>query len=621
MHFIKSILAVAAAAVAIGVSSVNSACTGTMKERREWRELSSSQQSAYINAVRTLISRSSNGVNTNSPQTMSFSDFVQLHAQAAYYVHATAQFYPFHRTMMWAWEQAINSAGYSDGVPYWDWSVDSQSFQNALIFGANAFGTSGTQENPCLPDGVQGTGQFSALSIPDYTRFDCSGTDCCLRRVRMDGSATNPPELISATLDEVQSYFDFRNKSENNWHSNVHFVVGGNFNEVVVGDMAHGAYSPNDAVFYFHHGMIDKIWWRWQRACPSRRILDYSGNSHPNEVTNDSGLDDALWGFSQFRVRDVMDTTDLCYTYSNFQDTPLAAVPGCPDSTGTTATATTTTTSSTSAAATAAPLERTWFQDVIRRMVDSTVQFQPPSFLVRRADAAYVEDDSPVANASVPTLPPTTAAALSSTAYTLPPTRTAGQSTTAAAEPVATPKCGFFTDEVYAPKEVQVGQYVVPIPDGMKVLYADNFVVKVVPMDFTVNRTDGTSNLGRDVRPVAIYPKREIQYYTPTNPKCTPPPTPHPTMLSYPTLPSKKYYEMMGMDWQGALQAQQLAMKWIDECNCDEKCLSKAARVYHDYPDNPPEVKTWREAHNITLPTSTKKKCAARKTAKPVPTY
>ncbi|KAJ3204516.1 hypothetical protein HDU67_009455 [Dinochytrium kinnereticum] len=597
MKLFKTILA-AVASVAVAALGVQGACTGTTVTRREWTQLSSSEQTSYINAVRALIARPSNGRNTASPQTMSFADFVYIHVSAAYYVHATAQFYPFHRAMVWAWEAAVQSAGYNGGVPYWDWSRDSQDFARSPIFDPDTLGTTGTLAEPCLLDGFQRRGQFNAVAFPDiYPRFDCNGPNCCLRRVRMEGGIQDPG-FIASSLDGANTYDEFRGNSENYWHSTVHFLNGGNVDNNSVGDMSHGAYSPNDLLFYFHHAMIDKIWWRWQKACPAQRTFNYGGNAQPRTSDNAAQLDDTLFSFPHLRVRDVMESDDLCYTYSTISsDMQLNSVAGCADPSITTSgvpassTAPTSTTATTSAVPTAPVIEREWFQDVVRFLVQNSVTFQPPTFLRRREAVANGTDYGVEAPPSLPATKTVGAPFTTITdAYgdspvpTLPATKYQATGTLSTATlPAYTPeptKAGFMLNEDYAPKEVTIKGQQIEIPEGYKVLYMDNLVVKVVPMDFHVNKTGACSS---HVRPIALFPKREVHAYTPTNPRCTPPPTPHPTALSYPVLPPKSYYDMMGMDYWAAYEAHQKAKEYVDRCNCDEKCVSPAARMFQKY--------------------------------------
>ncbi|KAI8847826.1 hypothetical protein BC829DRAFT_230186 [Chytridium lagenaria] len=568
MIFFKSIIATVAS-IALTAVTVQAACTGTMRTRREWSQMSSSQQTDYIEAVKLLISRPSNGGNANSPETMSFNDFVQLHTSAAYFVHATAQFYPFHRAMVWAWERALRSTSsrYSDiTVPYWEWSLDSQDFQRASVFNPNTFGTTGTLERPCLPDGFQREGQFFAASFPDiYDRFDCNGPRCCLRRVMQPGGL-HDPTLITNNLNGAATYNDFRGVSEDVWHSTVHFLAGGNVDgRGVVGDMSHGAYSPNDILFYLHHATIDKIWYKWQKTCPTLRTFNYGGTREPRTNDNAANIDDTLFGFGNLRVRDVMDSDDLCYTYSTTAaDIRLNAVDNCdPNVTPTAPVSPTSTTDNTASTAvpTANAFEAVWMQSVLRFLVGSSVSFQPPSFLIRRdldaniteygygapavtevAAPSYTNAGTDVVPPALPastlrasatsdyadapgeTLPSTTVAYIASTTAiitpTLPSTTVAyTASTTAMITPTPT-KGGFFIDEVYAPEKVTIGGQDIEIPPGFKIFYMDANVVKIVIRDFWVNKTNADCNY-KKYRPIALTLNASLR------PMCLPTPSVH----------------------------------------------------------------------------------------------
>jgi tyrosinase len=37
--------------------------------------------------------------------------------------------------------------------------------------------------------------------------------------------------------------------------------------------------SPGDPVFYFHHGMLDRVWWIWQMQDPENRINAVPGQA------------------------------------------------------------------------------------------------------------------------------------------------------------------------------------------------------------------------------------------------------------------------------------------------------------------------------------------------------
>ncbi|KAJ3102031.1 hypothetical protein HDU97_000873 [Phlyctochytrium planicorne] len=578
--------------------------------KKNWDSLSGSEKQSYMNAIKKLIARDPIGINTGQPERMAFTDFVQLHVRAAGVVHGHEQFYPFHRAMMAAWDAAIIDAGFrgDDGrpmaSPYWDAFRDSQDFRRASMLTGQYFGTSGTIEKPCIPDGLQ-SGNFHPY------RSGRPYQDDCLRRVLKDLYLYDTNTVIN-TIQGYNNYHDFREKTEGLWHSNTHYAVGGWIgNYEPYGDMADGAYSPNDAMFYFHHNNVDRVWWKWQQGC-ERNAMDYAGS-----------LDDQVYLFP-FKVRDVMDIEKgrLCYTYATDFNDFQVSFNGCrrTDSGGgggqtsktddPKPTATTTTDDSSSTSTTAAPtatgnpeLEKEWFQGMLKELLQISRPFNIPTG-PRRRNADNYKPELPLTSEVAPVSYSMESSV--SSIPTLPATKTAAYTTSTMAGTGYTPKteCGLIT-EVYAPKEVKIDGYVVPIPEGTKILYQGISGVKVVPMDYYLNVTTGESNYP-GLMPKAIYPDRgPVPTYTPTDPKCTPPPTPHPTAISYPGLPPKEYYDRMGLNYYAIMVAANEAKAYIDKCNCDENCISPAALSLREA-----EREALRKAEEAT---KTKKKCKKSK--------
>ena len=131
--------------------------------RREWSELSSSDKNKCkarhksipynnvkldINAI-WEISRRRDSFQSTDPSRMSYQDFVYIHYKNAAWVHGNALFYPFHRTMMKVFEDALCSAGYCSGIPYINW------FDNDLLSNSDLWNWFGhiTPDTRCLSDG------------------------------------------------------------------------------------------------------------------------------------------------------------------------------------------------------------------------------------------------------------------------------------------------------------------------------------------------------------------------------------------------------------------------------------------------------------------------------------
>ncbi|KAI9362115.1 hypothetical protein DFJ73DRAFT_13247 [Zopfochytrium polystomum] len=345
------------AALATIPAAVSAAACSNPQVRREWNELSDSDKASYIAAVKKLIARPISGQYTD-PSKISYYDFTITHADLAYWAHNNVQFFAYHRAMVHIWDLAMQSVGWTGGALYWDWTKDSQDLYQSSVFDAKYFGTGGQGPNNCVKDGAFSYDQYSVSPHPetvDYStatpyqrgvKLDTSESYAatCLRRCNPSPDPTvkdttwSAEGLVNAMSSAAISDFTGFDLAfdSNGPHAVIHSWVGGKYPaddtvapNGVCGDMAAGAYSPNDPIFYLHHGMMDKMWYLWQKTCPSFATA-YSGQLNTNNGANpDSALnaysdnaaayDAQLLDSWAVPVAEVLSTTGgyLCYTYSS----------------------------------------------------------------------------------------------------------------------------------------------------------------------------------------------------------------------------------------------------------------------------------------------------------------
>ncbi|QRW21114.1 tyrosinase [Rhizoctonia solani] len=291
--------------------------------RIEWRKLSNRQKIAYHNAVKCTKEKASR-ISSDGQSKSTLEDFTYVHLKLRKSVHHVASFLPWHRWFLAMYASELESCGYTDTMPYWDWTRDSgtiQAFINSEIFHpVHGFGSLGITEG-CVEDGPY-AGMQPNLPKPH-----------CLKR-GFNLSITEPGQWTASNARGIMRYSDFLNlwnKTERRphlplavqqltmvldtlglLHDKVHNAIGGDMLE---------HYSPNDPLFYLHHAQIDRIWTLWQGRNKTR-ISDYTGNAIQNATTNMAGLGDIMTvlGLAQNRtVESVMDTqaSGLCYTYDD----------------------------------------------------------------------------------------------------------------------------------------------------------------------------------------------------------------------------------------------------------------------------------------------------------------
>jgi hypothetical protein len=232
-------------------------------------------------------------------------------------------------------ERALQTIDSSVMLPYWDWSLDSQNPANSVLFDRNAFGGNGENGTNCVRTGVA-AGWIGGVNNPG-----------CLKRCSKWGVLYSP-EVVTALLNRADTFQSFATAIENGPHGLVHMQLGG-----ACGDMSTMA-SPNDPLFYLHHAMVDKIWWKWQNACPEY----VSMFSEPTNQTL------APFGVTIASVLPIH-STQFCYTYSaNEGDLPQSH----------TCRSTSTTNSTTSNSTSNALVENNWLEKSIQTLITGHVQ-------------------------------------------------------------------------------------------------------------------------------------------------------------------------------------------------------------------------------------------------------
>jgi tyrosinase len=64
--------------------------------------------------------------------------------------------------------------------------------------------------------------------------------------------------------------------------------------------MANAAASPGEPTFFLHHANLDRLWWNWQKANLSSRLIDMSGQN----VAPLSDREDNHWAYPSAALLD-----------------------------------------------------------------------------------------------------------------------------------------------------------------------------------------------------------------------------------------------------------------------------------------------------------------------------
>ncbi|KAI8922663.1 hypothetical protein BC831DRAFT_474817 [Entophlyctis helioformis] len=280
---------VALLAAATSVTAQAGAQCANPYTRSEWRQLSAGQQQAYLRALDGVKNRPPSA--GGNPAQWNLEQFTKLHWDMQNPTHGFAAFFPYHRRYLYWFERALRTVDPSVSIPYWDWTLDSQNPAASDILSPRAFGGNGRASDNCVADGV--TAQWT---------YTYPAPAPCLKRCSR-WSILWGAGAVNNIITGQTTFGGFRSRVEGGPHASVHDQGGGD-----CGYLSRMS-SPNDPIFFLHHAMIDRIWWRWQTKCDGQYQYSYN---------NDNADPADLMPYFNEPVSSVLDTRagPLCYVYS-----------------------------------------------------------------------------------------------------------------------------------------------------------------------------------------------------------------------------------------------------------------------------------------------------------------
>ncbi|KAK0437261.1 uncharacterized protein EV420DRAFT_1670085 [Desarmillaria tabescens] len=294
-------------------SSQRSGCTEP-STRVEWNTLTQEEKDAYFAAELCLLAAPAQ---TNIPDVVSrYDDLVGVHSEQSDllggndrwhdFVVSFVDSYMFIATSSMLTKTLLRSeCGYIGPNEV----VDAGSFTTSPV--VVDFGGEGTEAN----DWVVVDGPFANLTR--YLGPGSTNTNHMITRQENVTWSLQAGQIFVENLLELDTFATFKDTMFAGLHAAGHIGIGGEVFDVQT--------SPNDPIFWMHHGYVDYMWWRWQ-GDNETRINDLEGIGYETQKEPDTGYvetnkDTVLYLFDilpNAMVGDVLDTQKglLCYTYA-----------------------------------------------------------------------------------------------------------------------------------------------------------------------------------------------------------------------------------------------------------------------------------------------------------------
>ncbi|KAJ0122034.1 fad binding domain-containing protein [Diaporthe amygdali] len=325
--------------------------------RKDWIALTPEEKKDYIGAVQCLLTLPSKSDPAFAPGARNrYDDFVAVHINQTLSIHGTGNFLTWHRYMTWAYETALREeCGYQGYQPYWNWLDYTDDLTKSPLFDGSDTSMSGDgsylahngslsgANNIFLPSGNGGgcvtSGPFTNMTVhlgpvaPGMAGLKVNPSPDgplgynprCLSRDLGDYTSSTwftSENLLNITIGDASSSIElFQNELQGRFadqflgmHASGHMAVGGEASDLFS--------SINDPSFWFHHSMVDQVYWIWQ-ALHLDQAATIAGtitilNTPPSRDASTADIINVGVNAPDVTIEDVLDTlgeSPLCYIY------------------------------------------------------------------------------------------------------------------------------------------------------------------------------------------------------------------------------------------------------------------------------------------------------------------
>ncbi len=195
---------------------------------------------------------------TKEPWKSCYDELIKVHRdEFGSGIHGQTFFLPWHRWYLLALENLLRRIDCNVTIPYWDWSLEPQTWQNSILWAAQC--GLGGDGNPADNDHVT-TGEFRRSN---WMLTPSAGG--WLQR-QFNGDVPDCASVAMIQRSGVAEFDTWHTFISSNLHDAVHCIIGGTMCTQE---------SANAPEFLLHHGFIDKLWADWQNKGPAFRNLPY----------------------------------------------------------------------------------------------------------------------------------------------------------------------------------------------------------------------------------------------------------------------------------------------------------------------------------------------------------